>query len=143
MNPQEARSEAIGHLLDRLAGENPDVHAVVEAMLSTWRQLSTRLVPVIGERGVEAVFSRSLQLTGVAFPWLSVNSDGQGRATPLAGFAASLETREPATAAAASLAFLVIFTHQLDTLIGESLTERLLGLVWASPAQCSEREAAP
>ena len=53
----------------RSAGEAPDASAIAEATLNTWRQVAARLAPVIGARGVDALFSRSLHVTSQDLPW--------------------------------------------------------------------------
>ncbi len=60
----------------------------------------------------------------------------------LAGLQARLAGCETALAIEASAALLVTFTELLDSLIGESLTERLLAPIWASPLPVSEQESA-
>ncbi len=135
--------EAIRRTLARSAGEVPDASAVAEATLGTWRQVAARLAPVIGARGVEALFGRSLHATSKAFPDLAKVQNGENGAARLADLKACLAAQEPAVAAEAGQALLVNFTELLATLIGASLTERLLAPVWLPPSPESERETAP
>ena len=81
--------EAIRGTLAQRAGEAPDASAVAEATLSTWRQVAVRLAPVIGARGVDVLFSRSLHLTSKAFPWLAMVGDHGDGAALLAGLKAA------------------------------------------------------
>ena len=130
-------------MLAQSAGEAPDASAIAEATLSTWRQVMDQLAPVIGARGVDALFSRSLHVTSKAFPWLAMaGNDGNGAAR-LASLKARLAGQETAAAAEASHTLLVNFTELLATLIGASLTERLLAPVWLPPPPESEQESAP
>ena len=62
---------------------------------------------------------------------------------PLANLRASLEAIDPVVGTAASFALLVTFTELLATLIGESLTDRLLDPVWAPPKPEARQETAP
>jgi hypothetical protein len=126
------RRQAIQRTLAQRAGDAPDASVIAEATLGTWRQVATRLTPVIGARGVDVLFSRSLHLTSKAFPWLAIAGNNGTNHTPLASFKACIETREIETAAEASNVLLMTFIELVDTLIGESLTERLLGSVWTS-----------
>lgn len=136
--------EAIRRTLARSAGEDPDARSIAEATLDTWRRVADRLTPVIGARGVDALFSRSLHVTGKAFSWLVAMAGNDGSsAALLAGLKVRLAGQEPAAAAEASHALLVNFTELLATLIGASLTERLLAPVWLPPSPESERETAP
>lgn len=135
--------EAIRRTLAWGAGEAPDASAIAEATLNTWRQVADRLAPVIGARGVDALFSRSLHVTSKTFPWLAVTgNDGNGTAL-LASLKLRLAGQETAAVAQASDALLVNFIELLTTLIGASLTERLLAPVWAPPPPESEQESAP
>jgi hypothetical protein len=122
--------EAMRRTLAQYAGEAPDACAIAEATLNIWRQVATRLTPVIGVRGVDALFSRSLHVTSKAFPWLSMAGNDGNSNTLLASLKVRLASQETAAAAEASDALLVTFTELLATLIGESLTDRLLAPVW-------------
>ena len=135
--------EAIRRTLAQGAGEAPDASAIAEATLNTWQQVADRLAPVIGARGVDALFSRSLHVTSKTFPWLAMagndGNDGNSAAL-LASLKARLAGQETAAAAEASHALLVNFTELLATLIGESLTDRLLAPVWMPPLPAAEQE---
>ena len=136
----DLRREAIRATLAHRAGDSPDASAVAEATIGTWHQVSARLAPVIGARGVDVLFRRALHLTSTAFPWLATAGEHGDGAGSIANFRARLETRETAAAAEASHALLVTFTELLATLIGSSLTERLLGSIWTPPPPASEQE---
>jgi hypothetical protein len=100
-----------------------------------------RLAPVIGVRGVDVLFRRSLHLTSARFPWLVVAGDeAAGAAALLAALEARLTNRAPDVAAEASRALLVTFVELLAGIIGEPLTDRLLGAVWAPATPTSEPE---
>ena len=130
--------ETIRSTLANRAGDAPDSKAIAEATLSTWHHVADRLVPVIGPRGVDALFNRSLNVTCKTFPWLAIaGNDGNG-AAQLAALRLRLAGREPDIAAEASYVLLVTFTVLLANLIGESLTERLLEPVWKLPPANSE-----
>lgn len=138
--PRDLAREAIRRTLAQHVGAVPDARAVAEATLGIWEQVASRLAPVIGARGVDVLFSRSLHLTSAAFPWLAVAGE-QGRPdAQRAGLKARLAGRETDAATAASCALLVTFTELLASLIGESLTGRLLGPVWAVPPTAFKRE---
>jgi len=132
--------EALRRTLAQRAGAVPDARAVAEATLSIWDQVAYRLAPVIGARGVDALFSRSLHLTSAAFPWLAVVGEQGHRDAQLASLKARLAGRETDAATAAASALLATFSELLVTLIGESLTGRLLDPVWAVPPTAFKRE---
>jgi len=135
--------EAIRGTLAQGAGEAPDASAIAEATLNTWRQVMDRLAPVIGAGGVDALFSRSLHVTSKTFPWLAMAGNNGSSAALLASLKVRLAGQETAAAAEASDVLLVNFTELLATLIGASLTERLLAPVWRPPSPESEQESAP
>ena len=136
-------NEAIRNTLARRAGDAPDSSAIAEAVLDTWRCIADRLEPVIGRRGVDALFNRALHVTCQTYPWLAV-ADIEGAVTlPLASLSLRLADREPAAAEEASYVLLMTFTVLLANLIGESLTHRLLEAVWSPPSANSEERSTP
>ena len=133
--------EAIRRTLAHRAGVAPDATAVAEATLGMLHQLAAQLTPVIGARGVDALLTYSLHQTGRAFSWLE--GDHEDIATLLASIKERLEVREAADATEASCALLVTLADLLGTLIGESLTKRLLAPVWAATPPASVPEITP
>jgi hypothetical protein len=138
----EALRETIRTTLARRDGTATGTSAVTEVALGTWHQMTTRLAPVIGTRGVDVLFRRSLNLTSATFPWLAILGDDGNTAALIV----ELETRFASQAADAAVearfALLVTFTELLATLIGEPLTERLLRPVWLTPPAACEQETA-
>lgn len=135
--------EAIRSTLTHHAGSAPDANAVAEATINTWHQMAARLMPVIGTRVVEVLFSRSLHLTSLSIPWLSIVGDYGDTSVLLAALKTRLAERKTEDAEEASHALLLTFTELLTTLIGKPLTERLLAPVWVHPSPESERENPP
>lgn len=121
---------AIRGTLARSAGDSPDASVIAEATLNTWRRMADRLAPVIGAHGVDALFSRSLHVTSKTFPWLAMAGNDGSNAALMTDLKARLAGQETTAAAEASHALLVNLTELLTTLIGASLTERLLTPVW-------------
>jgi hypothetical protein len=132
--------EAIRTALAPRAGL-PGADATVEATVAMWRLVAAQLAPVIGARGFEVLFGRALHMTSSTFPWLVVGADSGGGASPLPSLEGCLARQDPATAAEGSYTLLLKFTELLTTLIGESLTTRLLAPVWASPSLSSAQES--
>lgn len=132
--------EAIRRKLAKCTGEAPNAGAIAEATLSTWHQVAARLSPVIGERGTDALLSRSVHLTGNAYPWLAMAGDQADQESRLAAIKTRLAGCETDTATEASYTLFTTFVELLAALIGASLTERLLGPVWAPPLTTSEKE---
>ena len=136
----DQQHEAIRRALAHRHRDDSGSGAIAVASLGLWREVNARLAPMIGARGVDALFGRSLQLTTPAYPWLALAVEQEDSAAPLASLAARLEARDPRTAAEASVALLAAFTGLLATMIGPSLTDRMLDPVWG-PAP--EPPAAP
>ena len=100
----------------------------------TWRIIETTLSPIIGVGGVFALYRRSLHLLRAEYPWLAeIHRPVSSPHDYVADLQATLAQRPVETAAAANAALLQTFHNLLTTLIGSSLTERLLGSVWESP----------
>jgi hypothetical protein len=136
----ESRDAAIRALLALRAGENASAQSVAVAAEEIWRDVAARLAPVIGARGVNVIVRRALHQTSGNFPWLEIGGDHEAGVAALARIKTRLAEQDAAHAAAASHALLAKFTELLAILIGESLTERLLGPVWAAPPLVPQQE---
>lgn len=134
------QQEAIRRTLAYYAGDIADASAIAEATLSIWHQVSARLLPVIGARGVDVLLNRSLYLTGTVSPLLAKSVDQGDRVTVLANIKTRLAASQTNTAAEASYTLFTTFSELLISMIGESLTERLLDPVWSSPLPATEKE---
>jgi hypothetical protein len=119
--------------LTRLAADGADALQIADSVVAVWRELDAALSPIIGGRGVAALFKRSLLLTApehtslVADHW-DVQAQGDFDA-----LRASLKQQSVANAIATHGALLQQFIDLLTTLIGKSLTERLLQSVLDNP----------
>jgi hypothetical protein len=119
--------------LTQLATDGADALLIADRALEVWRQLDATLSPVIGRRGVAALFKRSLLLTAPTHPSLvpahwDVETDGD-----FDSLRASLKQQPVANAIATNGALLRQFVDLLTTLIGASLTERLLRSISDNP----------
>jgi hypothetical protein len=117
----------------------PDLTAAELAAESVarWRQIDIALTPIIGRRGIVAIYKKALNLTHVDFPWLAAVSEDDTSFDNFVHLLAALEQQTSATIVAANLALHRAFNSLLVSLIGESLSERLL----ASIDACFHREA--
>lgn len=99
---------------------------IADSVEAIWLDVDSALTPIIGPRGVSALYRRALHLVQAEYPWLeAVYGDEleQGQFTSLV----SALARQPTTlAAAANGALLEAFYNLLANLIGEPLTTRLL-----------------
>ncbi len=128
--------------LEQRAGSLPEANATADAAATIWRLVKAQLVPVIGARGFDVLFRRALRLASAAFPLLGVVAECGAGVDPLPALMACLSGQRTAVATEAGYALLLTFVELLMTLIGESLTDRLLADVWALPSLPSEQETA-
>ena len=98
----------------------------VEPLIRPWSRLGRQLVPLIGEAGFVALFSRSTRLLAPPRPWLGVDPARKSSALLLAALERDLAAADPAEAAAAHEELMGAFVRQLTSLIGPALTGRLL-----------------
>lgn len=128
-------TRAMALLADRVA-TNADASQIADAIGAAWHDLDLNLSPVLGRRGVAALYKRSLHLNTVAYPWLAQVREAAhaNLAIDVAPLRAMLGERSEAEAAETGAALIHTFTELLSTLIGASLSERLLDSVWALPS---------
>lgn len=104
--------------------------AIAEVSIRLWERLARELVSIIGERGFQSLYSRSLHLAGATFPWLEINSSLQQNSSGFADLKKCLAGQDSTEASEASAALLIIFIDILALLIGELLTASILRLAW-------------
>ena len=114
-------------------GQEADAEQIAGAIAAIWLEIGVALTPILGTRGVAALYKRSLHLTGAAHPWLAGLHEGVQSILDPAPLRSALARRSAAEAAAGASALLHIFHALLIGLVGPSLTERLLRSVWTQP----------
>ncbi|WP_284617108.1 hypothetical protein [Aquabacterium humicola] len=107
---------------------------MAEALVATWQQVGAALAPIIGRRGVAALLRRSLHLAAATHPCLSKVDDDADGLTDLAALRAIVSAQGRTEALQVGNALLATLQELLGSLIGPSLTDRLLGAVWAAPS---------
>ena len=117
-----------------------DAAQVADTVVAIWLEIDRALCPIIGHRGVAALYNRALHLTAGAHPCLASCDQGVLAALDTAALKAVLAKQAPAQSAAAAGALFQSFHALLASLVGHTLTERLLRSVSAqsagpSPAQ--------
>lgn len=135
------RHARVDSTLAKGAGRAPDSRAVAETTITTWHHLVTQLSPVIGERGVDVLFNRSLTLASTAFPWFAPGGEFGLGGVPLTALKSRLAAHDVTTALHASQALFMTFTELLSALIGASLTEQLLRPVWSGSQTPAENDS--
>lgn len=131
MPHQESRKLAA--TLERLAAQGANTTRIADAVVSTWQAIDSALAPVIGAKGVEALYSRSLHLVRERHPWLAAANQGSEARMDLGLLASALGNQESFDAAAAAGDQLQALHELLRSLIGPSLTGQLLRSAWDNP----------
>jgi hypothetical protein len=136
--PLESRDRPPWHppRAGRLAA-GADTAQVAETVLLLWAEIVAVLHPIVGHRGVAALYNRSLSLSTVAHPWLPSDPAGLLAALDLVALRTAMLQQTAAEAGAAADTQFRTFHTQLANLVGGTLTERLLGAVWAPAAPAS------
>lgn len=117
-------------LANRVA-QDANAAQIADAMAATWQEIDAALAPIIGSKGVAALYKRSLYLTAAAHPWLAGTRDSAHAAIDPAALKSVVAQQSSADAALGGNALLQTFHQLLGSLVGPSLTERLLRSVWA------------
>ncbi|MDQ6645911.1 MAG: hypothetical protein M3Y93_01595 [Pseudomonadota bacterium] len=119
----------------RLASESADAAGISEKAVSIWVGVVAALSPIIGQAGVAALFKRSVFLTRNAHPCLSDINDGElSSKVEFAGLQIVLAQLDRVEAVAVNTTLLQNFHDLLNSLIGASLSKRLLRPVWDAPS---------
>ncbi len=118
-----------GPLASRLPAD-ADPAAVARTVVALWLECDAALHPVIGHGGAAALFHRSLSLNAVEHPWMAPGTSVLTTSVDLVALEAQVQQRPAAEAAAAGEALFRQLYGLLASLVGDSLTERLLRSVW-------------
>jgi hypothetical protein len=125
-------TDGIAAHLGGLAEAGSSSDRVADSVGSTLRAIEQALAPIVGQRGVAALYKRSLHLAGNSFPWLPNAPASVLAAMDVGPLTTALAARTAGDAALAGASVIREFRTLLTTLIGHSLAERLLRSVWAA-----------
>ncbi|MEA5150265.1 hypothetical protein VB145_17970 [Xanthomonas arboricola] len=122
-------------ILERQVAAGAEASTIASTAVAMLQQIDKVLTPILGPRGVAALFKRALFLTKDEFPWLdeafvAVEASDDRNAVETVGVVLSQQRTE--TAAAGGAAFVHTFHAVLVSMIGPTLTERLLRSVWVT-----------
>ena len=130
MKSQE--NDGVAAFLTRRVRDGADSRQIAEAIAATCLAIDGALSPIIGHRGVAALYKRSLHVTARTHAWLAGAQEGPPGSMDVPTLTPLLAQQTSAEAAAAGALLLQTFYDLLATLVGPSLTERLLHSVWAT-----------
>jgi hypothetical protein len=130
----QSEARRIQETIADAAAVDADAARVAEVAGSTWREINAVLSPVIGPGGVAALYRRSLYNTRAAYPELAAVREDALLPGEFAGLQLVLSQQSSAYVVAANGALLQTFCDLLASLIGTSLTERLLRSVRNLPS---------
>jgi hypothetical protein len=121
----------------QLIAQNADAGQIAEKAVSVWRAVDAALSPIMGRRAVAALYKRSVALLRADYPWLEgreAGGLGHRQSDDFDLLRITLSQQTGSNAMAAHWALLRTFRDLLIRLLGESLTERLLGSVCEFPS---------
>jgi len=109
-----------------MAAAGADAGQVAAEAVAAWDAIHRALAPVVGPRGAAALHRRSLHVARASFPWLAAPCDALAEPGDFDALRRALASQPAVQAAAAHDCMLHTFLDLLASLIGESLTTRLL-----------------
>ena len=132
INRQHARKVAGSSVNIESVPTDPSI--VAQSALATWSHIDEALSPIIGILGVAGLYKRSLSLTRGAHPALTTVFDGLLAPGDYRTLQQALAQQSAPVAIAAGAALLQTFNDLLIKLIGQALSERLLGSILDNPS---------
>lgn len=108
------------------AAVEPAPHVAGE-MVARWADIEATLAPIIGRGGSGALYKRSLNLTAEDHPWLSEAGEHAGALMDLPALHSALASQQNSVAAVGGAALFQAFHEVLASLVGQRLTDQLLG----------------
>ncbi|MEO8153688.1 MAG: hypothetical protein ABI605_11510 [Rhizobacter sp.] len=115
---------------------------VTDRASATWKRLDEAVSPVLGRRGMGALYQRSLRLATSTNPWLKDAWQDGSVQMDLTRLEAVLSMQTATTAGDGSEAMQQAFRDLLSMLIGAELTERMLRPAGAHAVRDSHANAA-
>lgn len=130
MSALNEESRQIIAALAQRVGPNADSAKIAQVIVSFLQAMEAALTPIIGPQGVAALYRRSLQLCASRHPRVAHISDRVQASLDLNALDSQLATESEADALYFGEVMLTTFHDLLASLIGLSLTSRLLHDVW-------------
>ncbi|MEI8267271.1 MAG: hypothetical protein WCI59_16195 [Betaproteobacteria bacterium] len=117
--------------LQRMAYEGVAANLVADEVVQLWGRLEGALRPVVGTRGVAALYGRSLQLAAALHPCLAKAESGSWKLMDLTLLRLQLASQTVDEAVQAGLDHLGQFDQLLGSLIGNTVKDQILAPAWA------------
>ena len=136
----QSEEHQAGGLLRRIADQGGGMDAIAEQTVALWTGTAHALVPVIGQRGMSALYARAVHLAAVEHPWLEQALGADGLAPDFSPLARAAADHSPDDAIAAITTLFETFDRLLVNLIGASLTKRLLQPIRDVPSAGATRQ---
>lgn len=130
MTAQSEESRQIVASLAHRVGPDADIARIAQALVITLQAMDTALTPIIGHQGVTALYRRSIHLCASNHPRLASTYDSVQSTLDLIALKSVLVEQSETDALFFGEVLLTTFYELLTTLIGPSLTARLLRDVW-------------
>jgi hypothetical protein len=130
MSRESEEGRQIVASLARRVGDIADPARTAHAIISTLRDMDAALTPINGQQGVDAHDRRSVHLCAATHPRLAGTYESVQAAFDLTALKSVIVEQSQADALFFGETLLTTFYELLITLIGPSLTARLLRGVW-------------
>lgn len=130
MSALSEESRQIVASLAHRVGPDADIARIAQAIVSTLQDMDVALTPIIGQQGVAALYRRSLHLCASKHPRLAGTCDSVQASQDPTALKSVLVAQSETDAWFFGEALLMTYYELLTTLIGPSLTARLLRGVW-------------
>lgn len=106
-----------------------DATRTARAAVATWHEVDKVLTPLLGARGVTALYRRSLRANVADYPWLRAADESGQAVIRFQALQSALSQQPRQVAAAASVALMASFRDELIEFVGEPMAGRLLRAV--------------
>jgi len=113
------------------------------AFAGIWGEIEALLHPIVGRRGLTALFRRSAHVSTASFAFLAPLAEGAPDLVPSDELVSLFSTQSVDTALDGGALLLHSFRELLSTVVGSGLTERLLQSVWSLPSSGSSAQDIP
>lgn len=130
MATESEEGARIAASLARRVDEGADAGRIADVIVVILDEISSALVPIVGPKGTAALYRRSLHLSASLHPFLTDRFESLTDGMNLVALKSLLIQQKPSDVLLFGEEFLKAFHELLATLIGPSLSTRLLRNVW-------------